>query len=149
MLELQHVGGRQIVRHQHQGHIRIAQLQLLLGPLRTLGLHHQRARAFEAMQHALTHLLHVGFAFAQVGVLHFLELAHDDLKLAGERPFGVVEALPDPVHNARRQLFVLQQHQVHIQKGHQLMRRVFGHVFLQPLQLVHHVIAGLAQTPYF
>ena len=31
LLELQHVGGRQVVRHQHQGHVhRVVQQQVLL-----------------------------------------------------------------------------------------------------------------------
>ena len=52
----------------------------------------------------------------------------------------------DPVHHACRQLFVLQQHQMHVQQGRQLVRRVLGHVFLQALQLIDHRIAGHAQT---
>ena len=133
LFELQHVGGRQVVRHQHQGHIGVAQLQFLLGPLGPFGLRHQGARAFQAVQHPLAHLLHVGFAFTQVRVLHLLELAHDDVELIGQGPLGVVQACLDPVHHARRQLFVLQQHQVHVQQSHQLVWGVLGHAFLQAL----------------
>jgi hypothetical protein len=67
-------------------------------------------------QDALDHLLQIGLALAQVVVLHLVELARDHLQLRGQRPFGVVQALGDPLLDAVDHQLVLQQHQVHIQQ---------------------------------
>jgi len=124
-------------------------VQLLL---RTQRLRHPRdgrTGALEALQHPLGHLFHVGLAFAQVGVFHLVELASDDFELTGQGPFGVVEALFNPVAHTRRQLLIQQQHEVHIQQGTQLVRRILGHVFLQALEFFHHLVTGTAQATDF
>ena len=47
------------------------------------------------------------------------------------------------------QVIILQQHQVHIQQGGQLMRSIFGHVSQQTLQFIHHGISASAHTVDF
>ena len=93
-------------------------------------------------------MLQVGLAFAQVLVLHFVELAGDDFQLGGQRPFGVVQALGDPVFDAGHQIGVLQQHQVHVQQRPEFVRRLFGaHLrdgFLQAVNFVDDRIAAHA-----
>ena len=148
-LELQHVGGRQVLRHQHQGRIGQPLQHGLRAVLRRSGRRWRRChgaggQATHLPQDAVGHLLQVGLALAQVGVLHLVELARDLLQLRHQRPFGVVQALGHPVAHARRQHLVLQQHQVHFQQGGQLARRILGQVADQALQLVDHGRAGLA-----
>jgi hypothetical protein len=149
LLELQHVGGRDLMRHQHQGHVGIVQLQLRR---RTAagGRRRQRqaaaCRALHGAQDLFGDLLEVALALAQVLVLHLVELARDDLQLRGQRPLGVVVAVTDPVLDALDHLLVLQQHQVHVQQGLELLRCVLraelGHRLLQAVQLVDHRIAS-------
>ena len=94
LLELQHVGRRQVVGHQHQGYIdRVIEQQVLLqGFAFAAGVvqGHGRGRALHGAQHALHYLLHIGFAFTQVFVFHLIEMANNDFQLRGERPLGVV-----------------------------------------------------------
>ena len=150
LLELQHVGRRNVVRHQHQRHIeRVVEQQVLLrlpaaaaGPRRALaGRLQRRGRAFHVAQDALDDLLQVGFALAQIGVLHLVELTRNQFVLRGQRPFGVVVALGDPVLDAADQHFVLQQHQVHVEQRGDFMRRVLGQVVLQTHDFFHDRIA--------
>ena len=142
LLELQHVGRRQVVRHQHQRHIQsVIQQQILLALVSNRRRHDRRCRTQHAPQHALDHLLQIGLALTQVLVLHLVELARNDLELGGQRPLGVVETIADPVLHTTGQRLVLQQHQVHIEQGRQLVRRILGHFLLQALQLVDHGIA--------
>ena len=61
---------------------------------------HGAGHALHVTQDALDHLLQVGLAFAQVLVLHLVELARNHLQLGGQRPFGVVQALGNPVLDA-------------------------------------------------
>jgi hypothetical protein len=126
LLELQHVGRRQVVRDQHQRHVdAVVQQQVLRGLAlaATAARRHRRGHALHVAQDALGHLLEVGLALAQVLVLHVVELARQHFQLGGQRPFGVVEALADPVLDALDQLLVLQQHQVHVEQRRQFVRR--------------------------
>ena len=155
LLELQHVGRRQIMCHQHQWHVGGAALQEL-GLGAGLGLAARAARrrrhgaghAFHAAQDAFDHLLQIGLALAQVVVLHLVELAADDLQLRGQRPFGVVQAVGDPVLHAADQHLVLQQQQVHIQQRREFGRRVRRQVDTQTLQLIDHGIAAITHARY-
>ena len=93
LLELQHVGRREVVRDQHQRHVLVVQQQVL----RVLRRAGAAATPCEprpsCAQQALDHLLEVGLALAQVLVLHLVELARQHLELRRQRPFGVVVAL--------------------------------------------------------
>ena len=147
LLELDHVGRRQIVCDQNQRHIHgVAQLQLLLWARGGAYLHHGRSTALHAMQNALGHLLQVGLALTQVRVFHLIELTGNHFQLARQRPFGVVQTVFYPMLDAVRQQLVLQQHQMHVEQRGQFMRCVFGHVLLQALQFFGHRIARHAQT---
>jgi len=122
LLELQHVGRGQVMRNQHQRHIhRVVQQQVLLrGPCgrpRWEGCTTGDCAPFMARSTRSTDLLHVGLALAQVGIFHLVEMAGHDLKLGGQRPFGVVQALGNPVLDAADQLVILQEHQVHVEQG--------------------------------
>ena len=146
LLELQHVGRRNVMCNQHQRHInRVVQQQALLrllaaGP----GLRHRlhgRCHAFHAPQNPFDDLLQVSFAFAQVLVFHVVKLARNTFVLRGQRPLGVVAPLGDPFFNPADELVVLQQHQVHVQQRRYFMRCVFGQVVLQAGDFVNHRIA--------
>ena len=102
--------------------------------------------ALHVAQDAVHHLFQIGLALAQVVVLHLVELAADHFQLRGQRPFGVVQALGDPVLDAAGQHFILQQHQMHVQQGGQFMRCIRRHFALQALQFVHHGIAAMAHA---
>ena len=158
LLELQHVGRRQVVRDQNQRHIhRVIQQQILRAlarPALRIGVRSQRRQcALHGTQHALSNLLHVSLALAQVLVFHFVEMAGHNFQLRGQRPLGVVQAFGDPALHAPNQFHVLQQHQVHIQQGIQLMGCLFGpHVRdagLQAADLFNHRVAPLAHALYF
>jgi hypothetical protein len=152
LLELQHVGGRQVVRDQHQRHVHaVVQQQILLRlAARRRRRRDRRRRALHVAQDALGDLFEVRLAAAQVVVLHLVELAAQHLQLRGQRPFGVVEAVGDPVLDAGDQLLVLQQHQVHVQQRREFVRRFLGaHLrdgVLQAVELVDHRVAALADA---
>ena len=98
LLELQHVGGRQIMRYQHQWDVQgVAQLQLLLGPCMRPGSHSLRVAAFLKMQHTFCDLLEVCLALAQIGIFHVVKLATNHFHLTAERPLGVVKPRFDPM----------------------------------------------------
>ena len=97
--------------------------------------------AAHVTQDAIDDLLQVGFALAQVGVVHFIELARHLLQLRNQRPFGVVAPLDNPLVNAVAEHFVLQQHEVDVQQCGQFGRGVGGQLVGQALQLVRHRIA--------
>ncbi|MNT31026.1 hypothetical protein D3C72_1668480 [compost metagenome] len=129
LLELQHVGGRQIIGDQHHGRVAAAFHPILLVfasiANRCTGRRLYRAGDAPHMaQHPLHHLLQVAFALAQVLVIHFVKLAAQQFQLCGQRPFGVVQAFGDQLAHAQREHVVLHQHEVHIQQGCQLLRRV-------------------------
>ena len=126
--------------HQDQRHIHgVIKQQVLLRLLavgawfgRLPGRLQGRAHAFHVPQNALNNLLKVGFALAQVLVFHVIKLARNDFILRGQRPFGVIKPLCNPVFHAADELLVLQQHQVHIQQCGKFVGRVFGQVLLNP-----------------
>ena len=149
VLELQHVGRRQVMGHQHQWIHRVE---------RGLWTRHRRRRNRRSHppyvpQHAFDHLLQVGLALAQVGVFHLVELLGDQLQLRGQRPFGVVVPLLHPVFHPLLQLLVLQQHQVHIQQGGEFRVRPHGRGFLQALLHMDdfggHGVARMTQASQF
>ena len=148
LLELQHVGRRQVVGDDHQRHVdAVVQQQVLLGPAPARRrLRRGRGDPFHVAQDALGHLLQVRLALAQVLVLHLVELARQHFELRRQRPLGVVEAVGDPVLDAADQFLVLQQHQVHVQQGGELVRRLLrahlGDGVLQPVDLLHHGVAA-------
>ena len=117
-LELQHVGRRDVVGHQHQ---RVLAAEVAR-PRAGAGAHGAApAPLRQRAQQALDHLLEVGLALAQVVVLHLVELPRQHLQLRRQRPLGVVVALADPVLGGAGQRLVVQQHQVHVEQ-----RRQFG-----------------------
>ena len=147
LLELQQVGWGQVVRYQHQGHVDgVVQHQVLLGLAARTLRNHRMGHALHVAQDAFDHLLQVGLALTQVLVLHLVELASDDLQLGGQRPFGVVQTIGDPVLDAAGEHFILQQHQVHIQQRGQLLGGIGGNVFLQTLNFLDHRIAATAHA---
>ena len=141
------------MRHQHQGHVfGVFQQQVLLALAARAanhGLRHARGRPLELAQHALDHLLQVGLALAQIEVFHFVKLARHHIELTGQSPFGVVEALADPMGHALGQQLILQQHQMHIEQGGQLGGRIFGQGQLQSLYLLEHHLFGALQAINF
>jgi hypothetical protein len=151
LLELQHVGRRQVMRNQDKRDVdRVVQQQILLRLATRRGWGDRRRHALHVAQDALNDLFEVRLALTQVLVLHLVELPGNDLQLRRQRPFGVVEPIGDPVLDAAGQCLVLQQHQVHVQHGRQLVRRVVrSHLrdaHLQPMQLVDHRVAPGAQA---
>jgi hypothetical protein len=97
-------------------------------------------------QHSLHDLLQVGLALPQVVVLHLVELAGEHFQVSGQRPFGVVVPVDDPVAGTAREGLVVQQHEVHVQQSGQFVRRVFGEFVLQRRQLQGDGIARAQQT---
>ena len=86
LLELHHVGRRQVVRDQDQ-----------VLPAIGLRRRHVAGLAGERLHHALGDLDHVGAALAQVVVLDLVELGEQRVGLHLERPLGVaVLGLDDP-----------------------------------------------------
>jgi hypothetical protein len=80
--QAQHVGGRNIVGHDHQ--------RVVAAHVGHVG---QDGRgASQHMQYPFDDLAHVGPALAQVLVFHGVELLAQDLPLRRQRPFGVVVA---------------------------------------------------------
>ena len=124
LLEQDHVGGREVVRHHDQ---------LLLLRQRRLG---RPAAAHHLLQHALDRLLHVGLALAQVGVVDLVEAVAQLLHLLHQRPFGVGAAGADQLARHLRQRRVVEDHAVQIQKCLELGRRAGRDVRLQVGQLV-------------
>ena len=104
-------------------------------------------------QDALGHLFQIGLALAQVLILHFVELAADHFELGGQGPFGVVEAFGHPMLHTGGEGLVLEQHEVHIQQGGQLLGGIvgphLGQALLQPLQFIHHRVASHADAVNF
>lgn len=78
------------------------------------------------MQNSLGHLLKIRFAFTQIRIFHFVELATNHFHLTADGPFGVVEPVFNPVLDAQGQAFILKQHQVHIEQCAQLWWGVVG-----------------------
>ncbi len=76
-LEQDHVGRRQVVRHQDAGLFR-----------RGVAARHAGVTQ-QGFQQALHHLHHVVLARAQIGVFDAVELIQQEFQLLGQRPFGV------------------------------------------------------------
>ena len=149
LLELQHVGRRQVMRDQNQRHIhRVIKQQVMLSGFARGAhrrRHHGRAHPFHGTQDFLGDLLQVALTLTQVLVFHFVKLPGDHLQLGGQGPFGVVESVGDPTLDTADQLVVVQQHQMHVQQGGQLLRRLLGahmgDAGLQAMDLINHRIA--------
>ena len=94
-LELQHVGRRQVMRNQDQGHVGVviqhAVELCLLVTLTALDTGNSRScsrvipyrdsGSTHALKYTLNDLLQIRFAFTQVFVLHLVKLARDGFKL--------------------------------------------------------------------
>ena len=88
--------------------------------------------ALDVAQHALNHLLQIALALAQIGIVHFIELARDYVELRSQRPLdqrpalqrrmGVVEPVFDPMGDTVSQHFVFQEHQMHFQNRAEFRR---------------------------
>ncbi len=125
-LELDDVGGRQIVRDQDR---------VLFGARRN----ERAGLAEQALQHALDDLDDVGLALAQVGVLDLLELSDEHVHLLRERPLGVAVLLGDDALRFLGKRGVRENHRVHVEDGAELRRRVAGsHRAVQPFELGAH-----------
>ena len=140
-LEMDHVSRRDVAGDQDQGLIaaKIARTRCAAAKARL-------AIAAEFAQHALDHLLEVGFALADVGVLHLIELARQHFQLGRQGPFGVVVARTDPVGGRTHQRLILQQHLVHVQDGGQFGWRVGGEVAFEDVKFVRHGVPRSQQA---
>ena len=67
-------------------------------------------RTRERLQHALHHLLDVGFALAQVFVFDIVEMARQTLELFGQRPLHVVAARADQIDGLLHEHRIVQDH---------------------------------------
>ena len=90
LLELDHVGRREVVRHQDA-------VLLLVARRRDV-----RAAAGQRFEHALDDLHDVGLALAQVLVLDALELIEQRLRLLRHGPLGIASARGDQDRAAPR-----------------------------------------------
>jgi hypothetical protein len=107
-----------------------------------------RRRAFLARQrgeYALGHLLQIRLALAQVLVLHFVELARQNLELRRQCPLGVVVTFSHPARRGTDKRLVVEQHQVHVEQGRQLRRGVAWQFVLQGDELARDLFAGTPQ----
>ena len=116
--QAQHVGGRNIVRHDDQGFVAVHMTHV----------RQHGGCAGQHVQHAFNDLAHVGAALAQVLVFHGVELLAQDLALRGQRPFGVVVPLGDQRQRLLGQQRVAQQQAVDVEHGAQLARASAGRV---------------------
>ena len=76
-LEAEHVGGRDIAGHQNQ---RLLATEVLLVGMPAIGFI-QGSPARQHAQEALDHLFDIGLALAQIGIVHFVELARQHFEL--------------------------------------------------------------------
>ena len=113
LLEQDHVRRRQVVRHQDAVVLRRARRwRRWLVP------------SSSACEHALDHLDDVGLALAQVRVLDLVELVEQRVHLLLERPLGVAVLGLDERLRHHRQRLVVEDHQVQVEEGLELRRRV-------------------------
>ena len=114
--------GRQVVRHQHQRHVHgVVQQQVLLG---TGGgwWAAPPARPRPSCSAGCVRPPAPGRPCARAGIRPPSRRTGAQCpQLRGQGPLGVVEPLGDPVLDAADELFVLQQHQVHVQQRGQLV----------------------------
>ncbi|OIQ63237.1 hypothetical protein GALL_552230 [mine drainage metagenome] len=135
-LELQHVGGRDVVGDEHQVAVAARRAR-------------QPGAAVQGAQHAFDHLFDVDNALAQVLVVHFVEIARNHVELGGQRPFGVVAAFPDPGDGVQSHLPVVEQHLVHVDEGGEFGRRIGRQIVLQGIELGAHGTTRGAQAVDF
>ena len=110
-LELDDVGGRQIVRDENG---------LFLG----VGRAHGSWLAQQHLEHALDHLHHIGPAFAQVRILDRVELLDQDRHLLGQRPLRIAVQLGDHPLGRLGNRRIGEDHPMHVEKCAELRRRV-------------------------
>ena len=143
LAKVHHVGRRQVMRHQHQRHITGRGLHSRL-PIGQGGM-----LPMQTLDDTLDHLFQVGLAFAQIGVLHLIELARQTLELVRQGPTCVIEALGDPMPHPVENAFVLQQHQMHFEQGRQFAGRIFGQSSQHELHFLNDGIARLQHAVDF
>ena len=149
--EMQHIGRRQVVRNQHQRRILLQVIgqaflripALADGRLPALKL---RLLHVQTADDPLNHLFQIGLALPQVRVLHLVKLPSQTLELVGQGPARVVQPVSNPVAHAAEDLFILQQHHVHIQQRRQLARRVLWQGGQHELHFLNGRVTG-AQYP--
>ena len=95
------------------------------------------------------HLLDIGLAFSQIGVLDMLETCGQFLDLRHQRPFGVVTARPDDVERFFRYDRIGQNHGMHIEKSAQFDRRILRQACPDRFQLFLYGSQCLLQTFHF
>ena len=130
-LELQHVGGRDVVRDDDH----------LVMPVAGRAVHDERRRrrrARQRLQHALDDLLDVGLAFAQIFVFDVVEMAAQDFELLGQRPFHVVAARADEVDGFLHEHGVVQDHRMDVDERAHFARGVGGEVVAQGVEFRVH-----------
>ena len=139
-LELQHVGWCHITGHQHKGvfsgEVSCAALNL---PLLQAWA---KACTGQNSKQSFDHLFDVGLALAQIGVFHVVKLPDQDFQLGRQRPLGVVMPFTDPQLDGIAEHVVMQQHQVYVQQGRQLVWRLGRQLAFKKFQLCRHGIAG-------
>ena len=115
LLEQEHVGRRQVVRHDDQ-------LGFVLGEDRGHG-----ARPSEqGLEHALGDLRDVGLALLEVRVVDRVELADQRFHLLDQRPLGIGVPLADQCLRHLGQRRVVEDHRVQVDEGGELRRRIRG-----------------------
>jgi hypothetical protein len=140
LLELQHVGRRQVVRHQHQRHIHCVVQQQVLLALALGGVRHTarprpscsagcaRTTCSRSALRSRRYSSSISSNWRAI-TSSCVVSAHSALYRR-----SVIQCL-----TPQDQLFVLQQHQVHIQQGGQFMRRLLRAHVADVLQAVHFV----------
>ena len=141
LFEVQHVCRRKVVRDQNQ--VIVGSFSIGFARFAATGRAARQDGAGDSLhsaQHPLHNLFEVGFAFPQIRIFHLVKSARQHFELRRQSPFGVVKALAHPLFDALPQHLVVEQHQVHIEQGAQLLRCVFG---------THELDAGLQAADFF
>ena len=107
-LELDQVGGAQVMRHQYRLDIVTRRRRLVSGLSEQL------------LEQAFGYLGHIGLPLAQIGIFKLVELRNQSFGLRLERPLGIAIFIGD--HLARRdaQQRIVQNHLVQFEEGIEL-----------------------------
>ena len=138
LFELDHVCRRQVVRDQDQVLFVARALRW-----RVAGL------AEQYFHQAFDDLDDVGFALAQIAVFDLVELVEQRVELHFQRPFGIALFGCDDFARRFRQRRVVQYHQVQVEEGVELLRRIGRNLRAQFLQFGAHRRQGSVEARQF
>ena len=141
LLEHQHVGWRQIMRH-HQ-HLTLLRACLVERRL------HRRRRAHQAFEYPLDYLGDIVTALAQIYVFDSVELRDQRIHLLNQRPLGVAQTLFDDAHRLFRQHRVRQDQPMQIQESPKVAGRRRGQLAVQGLEFGLHFLHRRLEARYF